>query len=117
MTPSFGLKSPRAGVGVGEDGCEGRKIRGSGGPGKGGRGYPAWLAGRTTRQGFPAARTFGGMSRVTTLPAPIVELSRMVTPGQTMTPPPIHTLSPIVTGFAGSGPRMRCSASSGWVAA
>ena len=34
-----------------------------------------------------------------------------------MAPPPIHTLLPIVTGFASSGPFFRCSASSGWVAA
>lgn len=34
-----------------------------------------------TFKGTPAATTFGGMSFVTTLPAPITELSPMVTPG------------------------------------
>ena len=42
-----------------------------------------------TRHGLPAANTPAGMSRVTTLPAPITARSPMVTPGQMTTPPPI----------------------------
>ena len=49
-------------------------------------------------QGFPKASTLAGMDLVTTLPAPIVTLSPMVTPGNMMLPPPIQTLFPIVTG-------------------
>jgi hypothetical protein len=33
-------------------------------------------------------------------PAPTTASSPMVTPGQTITPPPSQTLSPIVNGFA-----------------
>ena len=43
---------------------------------------------RMTRQGTPAATEFAGISRVTTLPAPMTQLSPMVTPGQTVTPAP-----------------------------
>jgi len=39
-----------------------------------------------------------GIDFVTTLPAPIVVLSPIVTPGRMMHPPPIHTLLPIITG-------------------
>src|SRR5215212_11213602 len=53
---------------------------------------------RTTRAGFPTAITSAGMCRVTIEPAPITLLSPMVTPGQTMTPPPSHTLSPMAMG-------------------
>src|SRR5690606_33120088 len=48
---------------------------------------PPWHPGsyhaisRTTRQGFPAAKTPAGMSRVTTLPAPITARSPIRTPG------------------------------------
>ena len=59
---------------------------------------------RIIRQGFPAAKTLSGMSRVTTLPAPITLRLPMRTPGQTMAPPPIHTSSPISMGFADSQP-------------
>ncbi len=52
---------------------------------------------RFTRHGFPPASTPAGMSRVTTLPAAIVVSSPIVTPGQTMTPPPSHTRCPIRT--------------------
>lgn len=59
---------------------------------------------RTTRQGLPNARTPGGTSRVTMLPAPITESSPIVTPGQTITPAPIQTPSSIVTGRFSSMP-------------
>jgi hypothetical protein len=55
---------------------------------------------RMTRAGLPTARTFGGRSRVTTAPAPTTVFSPMVTPGQTITPPPSQTLLPIVMGLA-----------------
>ena len=48
----------------------------------------ASVMGRMTRQGTPAAKLFAGMSRVTTLPAPITQPSPTVTPGQTVTPAP-----------------------------
>ena len=67
----------------------------------------------TTRQGFPTASTPAGMSRVTTLPAPMVVSSPMVTPGQMIAPPPIHTRLPMVIGDASSGPAVRSAASSG----
>jgi hypothetical protein len=43
------------------------------------------------------------MSRVTTLPAPIVELSPMVTPGQTMAAPDPHVVTDR-DGFRRFGP-------------
>lgn len=57
---------------------------------------------RIILQGFPAARTFDGMSFVTTLPAPITVLSPIVTPGITVTLAPIQTLFPTVIS-RGSG--------------
>ena len=42
-----------------------------------------------------------------TLPAPITQLSPIVTPGTTMTLPPIHTLWLTVMGFAYSSPAFR----------
>ncbi len=74
-------------------------------------------AGRSTRQGLPAAITPAGTSFVTTLPAPITEPAPTVTPGHRIAPPPIQTSSPIVTGAADSSPRARVVTSSGWVAA
>jgi len=53
-----------------------------------------------TLQGFPTAKTLSGTSLVTTLPAPIVTLLPMVTPGSMTVLPPIQTLSPIFTGLA-----------------
>ena len=38
-----------------------------------------------TRHGFPTAKLYGGISFVTTLPAPITHPSPMVTPPQTTT--------------------------------
>ena len=54
----------------------------------------------TTLQGFPAANTPAGISLVTTLPAPIIVLSPIVTPGNIVTLVVIHTLFPIVIGRA-----------------
>ena len=54
----------------------------------------------STRQGTPTATTFSGMDLDTTLPAPITELSPMVTPARTVVPAPIQTLLPILIGFA-----------------
>ena len=50
----------------------------------------------STLAGLPATTTFGGTSRVTTLPDPMTLLSPMVMPGLMMAPPPIHTLFPIL---------------------
>ncbi len=46
---------------------------------------------RITWQGFPAATTFAGISLVTTLPAPIMQLSPIVTPGRRLTFAPSQT--------------------------
>ena len=56
------------------------------------------------------------MSLVTTLPAPITVLSPIVTPGSTVTFPPIHTLLPTVIGFADSIKVARSSANIGCIA-
>ena len=53
-----------------------------------------------TRHGTPTARLLSGISRVTTLPAPITQLSPTVTPGQTVTFAPNQQLLPILTGLA-----------------
>jgi hypothetical protein len=50
--------------------------------------------------GFPKATELSGIDFVTTLPAPITQLFPTFTPGRIIVPPPIHTLSPIVTGRA-----------------
>ncbi len=52
----------------------------------------------TTLQGLPTAKQFAGIDFVTRLPAPMVVLSPIVTPGNIIEPPPIHTLFPNVTG-------------------
>ena len=72
--------------------------------------------GRSTRQGLPAATQLAGISLVTTLPAPMTQLSPMVTPGSTVQPPPNQTLLPTVMGRANSVPVRRCSGSMGWQA-
>ena len=54
---------------------------------------------RITRQGFPAAKQFAGISFVTTEPAPITEPSPIVTPPQIVTFAAIQQLSPMVMGF------------------
>lgn len=61
----------------------------------------------TTRQGLPKANTFGGISLVTTLPAPITEPCPIFTPGKTTTLPPSYVLSPISIGIAFSKPWFR----------
>ena len=62
--------------------------------------WSASLSVRITLQGFPAARLCGGMSLVTTLPAPITEPSLMVTPPPTTTLDASQQLSSITIGFA-----------------
>src|SRR5918999_618416 len=51
-----------------------------------------------TRHGFPAANTLSGMSRVTTLPAPMTARDPMRTPARIKAPPPPHTPDPIAPG-------------------
>ena len=58
-----------------------------------------------------AAKLSAGISRVTTLPAPITVLSPITTPARIVEPAPIHTLLPIVMGFATSTPAFRISGS------
>lgn len=55
---------------------------------------------RITRHGTPAAKELAGISRVTTLPAPITQLSPMVTPLHTVTLADSYTLLPMRTGLA-----------------
>ena len=55
---------------------------------------------RITLHGLPTANELGGIDLLTTLPAPITEFLPIVTPGKIITPPPIQTLSSIVTGKA-----------------
>ena len=66
-----------------------------------------------TLHGFPTAITFDGISFVTTLPAPIIVLSPIVTPGSTITFPPNQTLLPTVIGLAYSSPLFLCLTSTG----
>lgn len=61
-----------------------------------------------TRQGLPAAITLAGMSLVTTLPAPIIEFSPIVTPGK--------TLSLMWMGLAYTWWFARSTESSAWLA-
>ena len=58
-----------------------------------------------TLHGFPAANTPEGISRVTTLPAPMTVLFPIVTPGRIVTLEVTHTLSPMVTGLAITVPK------------
>ena len=55
---------------------------------------------RITLAGFPAAKLFAGTSRVTTLPAPITQLSPIVTPGRIVVFAQIQQFFPTCTGFA-----------------
>src|SRR5690606_41356818 len=73
---------------------------------------PLRSIGRSTRHGFPTATTPGGMSEVTTEPAPMMLSSPLVTPGVIVTEPPIHTLLPITTGSGSSHPSRRRTRSS-----
>ena len=54
---------------------------------------------RMTRAGLPTASECAGIFLVTTEPAPIVQPSPMVTPGQITVLPPIQQSSPMVTGL------------------
>jgi hypothetical protein len=47
-----------------------------------------------TLAGLPTTVVPGGTSRVTTLPAPTMASSPMLTPGRTTALPPIHTANP-----------------------
>ena len=62
----------------------------------------ASMISRMTRQGLPAAKTPSGMSRVTTLPAPMTDREPMWTPGQMIAPPPTQTSEPISIGLPDS---------------
>ena len=66
-----------------------------------------------TLHGLPKAITLLGISLVTTLPEPIILFSPIVTPGLTIVPPPIHTLSQIFIGNAYSYPSFLSSTSTG----
>ena len=55
---------------------------------------------RITRAGTPAANELAGMLLVTTLPAPMTQLSPIVTPGHTTTFAPNRQSLPMVTGLA-----------------
>ena len=55
-----------------------------------------------TRHGLPTATEKGGMSFVTTDPAPIVQPSPIVIPGRMMTIPPIQQSFPMKTGWPNS---------------
>ena len=65
---------------------------------------------RIIRHGFPAANTSAGISRVTTLPAPITDRGPTRMPGLIIAPLPIQTSEPISTGRANSGPLRRSAA-------
>lgn len=70
---------------------------------------------RITLAGFPTATAPAGMSLTTTDPAPTTASSPMVTPGQTITPPPSQTLLPIVMGLPPYKPLLRVGGSNGWM--
>src|SRR5690606_19250492 len=74
-----------------------------------------YVSPRNNRAGFPATNTPDGTSRVTTDPAATTLSRPIVTPGITITPPPIHTLSSIIMGRPPSHPALRGSASKGCV--
>ncbi len=67
-----------------------------------------------TWHGLPTAMESAGMSWVTTAPAPIIELSPMVTPGQITTLPPSHTLLPMVTSALCCQPSSRGLRAMAW---
>ena len=71
------------------------------------KGWHLYSIDRITLHGFPAANTLSGISRVTTLPAPMIDRLPMVTPGQITAEPPTHTSSPITMGLANSSPDAR----------
>ncbi|PWY88873.1 hypothetical protein BO94DRAFT_53924 [Aspergillus sclerotioniger CBS 115572] len=69
-----------------------------------------------TRQGLPTATEKGGMSLVTTDPAPMVDPSPMVTPGKMTTLPPIQQSLPMRTGWPNSTNLRRESTLTSWPA-
>ena len=69
-----------------------------------------------TRHGLPTAIELAGMLCVTTDPAPMVQLSPMVTPGKMVTDPPIQQLLPMFTGSAHSLRELRSVGSVLWQA-
>ncbi|KAI1502674.1 hypothetical protein F5X99DRAFT_378063 [Biscogniauxia marginata] len=73
--------------------------------------------GLKTLAGLPHATMKGGISLVTTLPAPMVQPRPIVTPGRTIQFPPNQQSSPIVIGAPFSGPfvPLRTLGSVGWV--
>ncbi len=54
---------------------------------------------RITRAGLPTATECGGMSLVTTAPAPMTQPSPMVTPPNTVTLPPNQQFEPMTIGL------------------
>src|SRR5205823_5852906 len=58
---------------------------------------------RTTRAGFPAARTPGGMSPVTTAPYPMTDPSPIRTPGRIAAPRATQTFRSMITGALRTG--------------
>ena len=52
-----------------------------------------------TTAGLPAAIVSSGISRMTTEPAAMMQRLPILTPGQTITPPPNQVSSPISTGY------------------
>ena len=65
----------------------------------------------TSLAGLPATVAPAATSRVTTLPAPTIAPSPMLTPGNRIAAPPIQTCSPISTDRAISSPSVRFAAS------
>jgi hypothetical protein len=62
-----------------------------------------------------AALTPAGISALTTLPEPMIDPSPIVTPGFRWAAAPIHSLRPILAGFANNLPRPFCwGRSRGW---
>ena len=60
---------------------------------------------RVVRHGEPSATEFAGISRTTTLPAPMTECSPMRTPPRMIDPAPTHTPSSMTIGLGSTTPR------------
>jgi hypothetical protein len=71
----------------------------------------------TTLAGEPIATEKGGISLVTTLPAPMVQPFPILIPGMMIVFPPIQQSFPIVTSLAYSSPSRLDWSSISWVAA
>ena len=67
------------------------------------------VGGADDRRGVTSARTPAGRSSLTTLPAPTMDPSPIVTPGRTMVPAPRKTRDPMVTGATIAYPSARFS--------